>query len=442
MMPKWKSLTAAYFFLGAFALVSQTMILREFFVVVYGNEFIFGVLLANWLIGIFIGAISGSAAADHAKNNLKIFSLSILLLAIIFPLSITAIRFLYTISGTPIGTYVSFANVAIYSALFIIPVSFFIGFAFPVAARIQTGINAGPSTQNRVQKISTIYIVEALGSLLSGVIYTFFLVGRFNPYFIAGLITFPLLIACGIAIKKTPFKTIRFITVILLIVNALLLIPFANRKIENFTVVERWRSFSQLRLDISLDSKYQNIAVSQLANQYNLYLNTMLAAVFPNEEDNMILAAHLAAQHPPLPAHQKMRVLVIGDAVSGLATYLLRFDVEKLISVEIDSKVVETILNLLPTTEKQIIQEYQRDGRFEIKIMDGRKYIKDLIEDKEPGVKSPYFDIVYINVPEPSTLLLNRFYTVEFFADLAKILRKDGVAALKVTASEDYTAGI
>ncbi|HLP47834.1 MAG TPA: hypothetical protein VK469_17960, partial [Candidatus Kapabacteria bacterium] len=109
MMPKWKSLTAAYFFLGAFALVSQTMILREFFVVVYGNEFIFGVLLANWLIGIFIGAISGSAAADHAKNNLKIFSLSILLLAIIFPLSITAIRFLYTISGTPIGTYVSFA---------------------------------------------------------------------------------------------------------------------------------------------------------------------------------------------------------------------------------------------------------------------------------------------------------------------------------------------
>jgi len=69
---KDKSLTAAYFSLGAFALISQTMILREFFVVVYGNEFIFGVLLANWLIGIFSGALIGSTAADRNKNNRKV----------------------------------------------------------------------------------------------------------------------------------------------------------------------------------------------------------------------------------------------------------------------------------------------------------------------------------------------------------------------------------
>jgi spermidine synthase len=49
---------------------------------------------------------------------------------------------------------------------------------------------------------------------------------------------------------------------------------------------------------------------------------------------------------------------------------------------------------------------------------------------------------VYVNVPEPATLLLNRFYTVEFFSDLSKILRKNGVAALEVTASENYMQGI
>ncbi|MCX6582280.1 MAG: hypothetical protein NT166_19075 [Candidatus Aminicenantes bacterium] len=444
MMAKSKSLTAAYFSLGAFALVSQTMILREFFVVVYGNEFIFGVLLANWLIGIFIGALLGSAAVDRDKNNLKTFSLSLLLLAVLFPLSITAIRFLYTISGTPVGTYVSFSNVALYSALFIIPVSFFIGFAFPVAARIHTGADAAAAhtSQDRVQKISAIYIVEALGSLLGGAIYTFFLVGRFNPYFIAGLIALPLLVSCWAAVNKSRFKIMRFICVLLLILNLLALTPFINRKIENFTVEKRWRSFSQLPLNYAADSKYQDIAVSRLSNQYNLYLNTMLAAVFPNDDDNMILAAHLAAQHPPLPAHQRMRILVIGDAVSGLAGRLLRFDVEKLVSVEIDPNVVETILTFLPPAEKKLVQKYQADGRFEIKIMDGRKYVKDLVEGREPGIKAPYFDIVYVNVPEPSTLLLNRFYTVEFFSDCARILRKNGVTALKATASEDYMQGI
>jgi spermidine synthase len=451
MKAKSKSLTSAYFSLGAFALVSQTMILREFFVVVYGNEFIFGVLLANWLIGIFSGALLGSVAADRDKNNLRTFSLSLLLLSVLFPLSITAIRFLYIISGTPVGTYVSFTNVALYSALFIIPVSFFIGFAFPIAARIHSGVDdaagVGPEVgaRDRVRKISAIYIVEALGSLLGGVIYTFFLVGRLNPYFITGLITLPLLVSCGLAVKKGRYGIIRFICTVMLIINLLALLPSVNRKIENYTVEKRWRSFSALPLNYAVDSKYQDIAVSRLSNQYNLYLNTMLAAVFPNDDDNMVLAAHLISQHPAIPPHptqQRIRILVIGDAVSGLAGRLLRFDVEKLVSVEIDPKVVETIFSFLSPIEKQLVKKYRADGRFEIKIRDGRKYVKDLLTGREPGLTSPYFDIIYVNVPEPSTLLLNRFYTAEFFSDCARILRKNGVLALRATASEDYMQGI
>lgn len=429
---KDKSLTAAYFSLGAFALISQTMILREFFVVVYGNEFIFGVLLANWLIGIFSGALIGSTAADRNKNNLKVFVISLLLISILFPISITAIRFLYSISGTAAGTYISFSNVFLYSALFIIPFSFFIGFAFPIAAKVQTGQSTSP--KERVHKISTIYIYEALGSLLSGIVYTFFLVGRFNPYFIAALIILPLLFSCWAILRNTMHGGLRIVSVILLIFYVFALTPFVSSKFENFTVKKRWRSFSQIPLTYSIDSKYQNIAVAPLFGQYNFYLNTMLAAVFPNDEDNMLLAAHLVSQHP-----SPKRILVIGDAVSGLAKYLLRFDIEKIISVEIDGEVVETILKFLPKQDKEILQ---KEKRFEIEIRDGRKYVKDLIRQRDLQEKVSSFDIVYINVPEPSTLLLNRYYTGEFFSDLAKIVRKNGIIALKVTASENYAQGI
>ena len=429
---KDKSLPAAYFSLGAFALISQTMILREFFVVVYGNEFIFGVLLANWLIGIFSGALIGSTAADRNKNNLKVFVISLLLISILFPISITAIRFLYSISGTAAGTYISFSNVFLYSALFIIPFSFFIGFAFPIAAKVQTDQSTSP--KERVHKISTIYIYEALGSLLSGVVYTFVLVGRFNPYFIAALIILPLLFSCWAILRNTVHGGLRIVSVLLLIFYVFALTPFVSNQIESSTVKKRWRSFSQIPLTYSIDSKYQNIAVAPLFNQYNFYLNTMLAAVFPNDEDNMLLAVHLVSQHP-----SPKRILIIGDAVSGLAKYLLRFDIEKIISVEIDREVVETILKFLPKQDKDILQ---KEKRFEIEIRDGRKYVKDLIRQRDLQKKVSFFDIVYINVPEPSTLLLNRYYTGEFFSDLNKIVRKNGIIALKVTASENYAQGI
>jgi len=426
---KDRSLTAAYFFLGAFALISQTMLLREFFVVVYGNEFIFGVLLANWLIGIFTGALTGSSVADRGKNNLKIFVFSLSMLAVLFPLSVIAVRLLYTVSGTPVGTYITFTNVFIYSALLIIPVSFFIGFAFPIAARVRTE-SAAP-VHGHVHNISTIYIFEALGSLLSGIVYTFFLVGRFNSFFITALIILPLLISCLLILKKTPFGVLRIGSMLLLVVNVIVLMPFVTGKIERLTVEKRWRGFSRFPLSYSVDSKYQNISVARLYTQNNLYLNAMLAAVFPNDDDNMVLAAHLVSQHP-----SPKRILVIGDAVSGLGRYLLKYNIDKVVSVEIDPKVVETILAFLRPAEKRELERYREAGRFEIKTMDGRKYVKDLVG--EGGA----FDLVYVNVSEPSTLLLNRFYTSEFFTDLSKILGKRGVVALEVTASENYMGGV
>ncbi len=426
---KDRPLTAAYFFLGAFALISQTMLLREFFVVVYGNEFIFGVLLANWLIGIFTGAITGSSVADRGKNNLKIFVISLLVLSVLFPLSVIAVRLLYTISGTVVGIYITFTNVCIYSALFIIPVSFFIGFAFPIAARIRTA--SGTPVHGHVHNISIIYIFEALGSLLGGIVYTFFLVGRFNSFFITGLIILPLLVSCLRIQKRTSFGVVRFVSIILLVLNVIVLMPFITGKIERLTVEKRWRGFSRFPLSYSVDSKYQNISVARLYTQNNLYLNTMLSAVFPNDDDNMVLAAHLVSQHP-----SPKRILVIGDAVSGLGRYLLKYDIEKLVSVDIDPKVVETILAFLRPVERRELERYRAAGRFEIKTMDGRKYVKELVY--EGGT----FDLVYVNVSEPSTLMLNRFYTREFFTDLRRIVGERGVVALEVTASENYMGGV
>ncbi len=433
-----------YFFLGAFALVSQTLILREFYVVVYGNEFIFGVLLTNWLIGIFSGTYLGGIISEKSSNNLSLFVISILIMVFLLPVSITSIRFLYAISHTPPGTYIRFFNVFLYSALIIIPISFFIGFVFPAAAKVHirfmesTGETPGKINKpNPVKSISRIYILEAIGSLVSGILFTFLLVGKFNSYIIIAAATLPLLISgCIISLKSAKRKPV-IMAIILLIATLISLWPSVNKKIETWTTRERWRSFSTLPLVYSVDSKYQNIGVAELSGQYNVFLNTTFAFAFPNDDDNMVLAANLICQHP-----EPKRILIIGDALSGLAKFLLKYNISELVSVEIDPAVINTTLKFLPEEDKQILL----DKRFKILLQDGRKYIDDLIKTNEKGKDinflSPNFDIVFIDVPEPSTLLLNRYYSREFFQALSKVMNPGGVVSLRATSSETYTHGI
>ncbi|MCK4760698.1 MAG: hypothetical protein KAW12_00765 [Candidatus Aminicenantes bacterium] len=419
------ALYAAYFFLGLFSLVSQTMILREFLTVVYGNELILGVLLFHWLTGIFVGALCGGTAADKSKKPLLLFAASLAALCLLLPLIITAVRFLYLLSSTTAGTYVSFFKVFLLSGIFIIPFCFFIGFSFPAAAKIQAAEDV-PSRE-KTRKISHIYILEAWGFLTGGILYTFVLAGRCSPYFITGLIVLPLLLSCSLILRRSQFYKTLYFTIILLLLNTALLIPTLHGKIETLTVKERWRGISPIPLLYTAESKYQDIALAGLPGQYNLYLNNMFAAVFPADEENRILAAHLLCQHPA-----SKRVLVIGDALTGLAKHLLRYDVEKIVSVEIDPLMVETLLKFLPEEEKKVLQ----DSRFHLVIEDGRKYVQELTG------KPPVFDMVYINVPEPATLLLNRYYTRDFFQDLKKILPRDGVVAFKITSSENYLTGL
>lgn len=417
-----------FFFLGFFSIITQTIVLRELVVVVLGNETILGMSLAHWLVGIFIGALLGGYISDRIKNVMKIFICSVIAMCLISPLTITIIRNLYYISGTSAGTYINFFKVFLYSGLIILPFSFFIGFTFPNAARLQT-----IKTTKKIKKvtnISNLYIFEALGALLGGIFISFFFIGRFNSYLIISFSVIPLLIILEIASVKLKYPLISSAIVLIIFIYIFSLTPYGNAKFDKITVQKRWKSFSNSTLIFSTDSKYQNIEIGKTCEQYNLYVNGQFSSIFPEETDNTILASNIISQHK-----NPKRILVIGEAISGLAKHLLKFKIEKLISIEIDPLLVKTIKKYLPESYKKIFS----DNRFSIQVQDGRRFIKKIIKKKSQI--SP-FDIVFINVPEPCTILLNRYYTLESFQDISKILTSNGILAFRITSSENYAYGI
>ena len=77
-------------------------------------------------------------------------------------------------------------------------------------------------------------------------------------------------------------------------------------------------------------------------------------------------------------------------------------------------------------------REELSDPRLDIKHIDGRRYIR-LAEYSGSGER---YDLVILNLPMPSTLQLNRFYTKEFFQNVRAVLAEDGIFAFGANARE------
>ena len=66
------------------------------------------------------------------------------------------------------------------------------------------------------------------------------------------------------------------------------------------------------------------------------------------------------------------------------------------------------------------IQVYNRDGRLHVKQTDHR------------------YDVVIIDLPNPSSVQINRFYTLEFLEEVKKVLNPGGVLSLSLSGGDNY----
>ena len=93
--------------------------------------------------------------------------------------------------------------------------------------------------------------------------------------------------------------------------------------------------------------------------------------------------------------------------------------------VELDPMIFNIAARYFP----EAWQKIQRDPRVRVHAMDGRRFLKSTTDS---------FDVIIVNLPDPHTAQLNRFYTEEFFREAAAKLRPGGIVSFQVTSSENY----
>ncbi len=125
---------------------------------------------------------------------------------------------------------------------------------------------------------------------------------------------------------------------------------------------------------------------------------------------------HEMIAHPALFSHPKPKnVLIIGGGDGGVLREILKHSVKKVDLVEIDKSIIEISKKYL----KFICKNSFSDKRVKIHNTRGEKFIKDYID---------YYDLVIIDCtnPEPDGLSSD-LYSIEFYKQVFKILKRDGI---------------
>jgi len=376
--------------IGFSSLLLQITILRLLLSTFSGNELDIGITLSFWLLYVGLGSITGR----HMKFK-HAFVLSFILIALLAQPTALAIKAIRPLLSLEPGEIVPFAATVLSTALALFPLCFVAGLQFPLAVTYAESKDAA----------GRVYGLEALGAFLAGLLFTFVVSSRVQ------FMELCLFIAC-FDILMAFFIKRRKIILFLILIPVSFYVTF-----HAVTVSLPWRG---LQLSQNIESKYGEIAVIDMQAQSSIYINGQLLFTYPDVPSEEF-KAHLAMTLHPSPAE----VLVVGGS-PGILRELLKYPLEKVDFVELDPRIVQVSFGLLNAEDMQAM----KDPRLNIIVEDGRRFIK--------GSKRIRYDLVVLNLPQPTTAGVNRFYTAEFFDETKEVLKEDGVLALPLPRSTGY----
>lgn len=415
-----------FIILGVLYSIGQIILIREFLVIFYGNEIIIGFVFASWLFWIALGSYLYARFSDRTKNPFLLFAILQFILPILLVLQVLGIwnvRFFLNVATAEI---ISLGSSMTMSFILTMPLSFSIGILFPLGCRI-----AGERSGKAVKSISAIYIFETLGSIVGGILFSLFFAGRFNHSTVILLLTVLIEGNLGVLILRSyrkeiataRIKTFGWLGIAVCAVSFICLITPLRKSISYVSDATRWRSYQpDLEFVESINSRYQNLAVGKLNQQYSILGDGKFISSFPEEIEHVQFSALLFAQKP-----DTKKILLIGGGFDGCLRELLVYPVESIDYVEQDPKLFSLVKKYLPSRDRDALE----DSRVTIHFTDGRRFIQLL-------KTSPLYDLIIIKLPDPASAYLNRYYTLDFFRETERLLKEDGVLCTGALSAENY----
>ena len=414
-----KRLDLTFIAMGFGCSISQVLIAREFMNIFSGNELVLGVMFVNWLLCIALGSWGLGRLADRSARRIDWFVVTFVLVSIILPLQILFAR---SMGSWLVGERGEIAGLfsSIYSTfLVLLPFCSLHGLQFSLGCKIYSE----GDKENTTAQISRVYVLEALGSVLGGLAYSYILVQQLRTFDITiGLsflflsLAFLLSDAGGAEYSTNPTRRLLRGFILLLVVIVGFSLPLGGSEVlDSMSYKWQWEGLGLIHTQNSI---YGNIAITQSGEQLDFWVNGLPLFTTPDPDKEFVEEiVHFPMLQHPSPDN----ILLIGGGLGGTLEELVKHPVNSVTYVELDPLLIRLSRDYVHETSGVL-----DDSRVDVVYSDGRRFIKEVEET---------FDVVIVNLPPPSTLQLNRFYSIEFFSEVHEILDEDGILSLSLPSS-------
>jgi spermidine synthase len=421
-----KSLTLGFLLMGFSFTVTQGLLIRELLVAFNGNELSIGLVLGSWLILEAAGsAVPGRLAGRWGRQPASFASLQVLF-ALFLPLCLGAVYASRSIVGAMPGEGVGLVPIAWASFLILAPLGLVDGAMFAFGASTYAHLIG-----KEAPAISRVYVLEALGGLVGGLVFTFlFIPFLYSIQIVLVLCALNLLVAALILAEGRSARALRRILIVgLALLAALGLIAVVSpgaRVIQHWAQGWRWPGYD---LVYSENSVYGNVAVVQRQEQYTFFADGIPVLTAPVPD---VAAVEELVHLPLLFVPEPTRVLVLSGGVGGVLNELAKYPLEQIDYAELDPLLIEAVHEFsTPMTASELAEP-----RLRLEPVDGRLLVGQKQREVLDGLG--LYELVVVNLPYPSTLQLNRFYTVEFYQMVRNLVAEKGVLVVASPGSLSY----
>jgi len=389
--------------LGLSAFLTQVTLMRELLGVFAGNELVFGIALGAWLLLTGIGSSLGRLVPRLARPLDAFLAAQVALAAV----PVADVYLLRTLRNVVFlrGAAVGVTETVLSCLVLLAPYCLLTGFLLTLASAI---FDRGKDSQS----IGEVYSLDNVGAVAGGLLFSLVLVTRLNHFqilYVPALAN--LLLACLLA----------------WLARRRLLAVIAAAATASLAAAAIWGNLDRVSLRIlyagqevvdSRQSPYGNLVVTEASGQYSFWENGIPLFSTGNVAAAEEMVHYAMAQRP-----DAKRVLLISGGVAGAVSEALKYHAA-VDYVELDPAIVEAA--------KQVSEEIRTslaDPRVEFIPTDGRLFVRQ--SDRQ-------YDLVLINLPDPSTSQINRLYTWEFFAEVKRRLSGDGVLSFSLGEYANY----
>ena len=463
--------------LGMASVMTQLALMRELLCAFAGNEMVLGIALGLWLLLTGLGTSLGRTA-DKLRNPLAVLFTAQILIAVIPLVQVFAVRALRNVVFVR-GAEVGVTGTVLSAAVLLLPFCLVAGYTLTLACSILNRCGDASGAGH-------VYVADSLGSVAGGALFSFVLV-RFLDHI--ALLAVPALLNLAIAawlgrndsikngerdrpgrssrrlagcssrmndgsnsspksrqkvcgqrpqtageLPALPKSTESFrlgragevasstslantlrreIFILTLVAGIAAFVWFAHSDALSTSL-----QFPGQNVLFRANSPYGRLVVTESGGQTNFIENGIAVVSTPNVEQVEEAAHYAMAQRP-----DARRVLLVSGVVAGVAKEILKYNVAVVDCVELDPLVIETGYRFLP--------EHFADPRIRVIATDARQFVRQTTNR---------YDVVILALPDPSTAQLNRFFTVEFFSGVKRVMADGGVLSFALGRYENYVS--